>query len=100
MQPAASNPSTTRLTPWSAERVERHREAPLVGAAAPAAADRLELRELGVGELADLPQLGRVPLLLEPRDRLPDLADRPPLERERRGLDDGLVAEVHRAQPE
>src|SRR5439155_10452350 len=45
-----------------------------------------------------VPQLGAVAGVLEPMDRLPHLPDRPPLERERRRLDDRLVAVVERVK--
>ena len=102
MCPSASRPRTTRLSAWSSRRSSSSDIAKPRSdwPAAPAPAHRLELAQLGVGELAELAKLGRVALLLQARDRLPDLADRPALERERPGLDDRLVAQVHRPEPE
>src|SRR2546423_4388133 len=82
------------------EGVERHREASFGRAVPPAAADRVQLGDLGVGELAEILQARAEALLLESRDRLAHLADRAAVERERPRLDHRLVAEVERAQAE
>ena len=78
--------------------VERHREAALGLAAQPGAADALDLAPLLERQLARAHDARQVPALAQPRDRLPHLADRPALEREARGMDDRLVADVDRAQ--
>ena len=63
-------------------------------------AHRLELRQLRLGQLGELPQRRPVALLLEARHGLPNLADRAACEREGAGVHDSLVAEVERAQAE
>ena len=77
------------------ERVERHHEAALRLRAAPDCAHLVAQVGARVGGRED-PHL--VAALLEARHRLPDLADRPAVERERRGLDHCLVAVVERVQ--
>ncbi len=78
--------------------VERHREAALGLAAQPGAADALDLAPLLDRQLARAHHARRVPGLVQARDRLAHLADRPALEREARRVHDGLVAHVDRAQ--
>ena len=82
------------------DRVHRHREAALGRALAAALEHPLDLAQRVVVELRGLVQLGGVAGLGQAGDRLADLADRPALEGEAVELDDRLVAEVDRAQPE
>ena len=80
------------------ERVERHDEAPLRLVAPPQVREVLELTpELDV-DLARPQRFHAKTGALEPVHRLPDLPDRAAFERERRGLDHGLVAVVERMQ--
>ena len=78
--------------------VERHREAALRLAAQPRAADALDLAPLLERQLARAHDARGVAGLLQARDRLAHLADRPALEREARRMHDRLVADVDRAQ--
>src|SRR5439155_22979272 len=83
----------------SADRVERHGEPALGRAVEPRVRDALELLERRVVDLVEpVPGRGEA-LTLRARHRLAHLADRASFERERRRLDDRLVADVERAQP-
>ena len=66
---------------------------------APVVGDLLELEHDALVERPKLGEVGPVAGLFEARNGLPDLADRPALEREPLGVDDRLVADVERAQP-
>ena len=75
-----SRPSTTRLSPWSSRRsssrdIAKPRSASPAGASSgsPGRAPRVPARRV-----PPAPQLGRVALFLQSRDRLPDLPDRRP----------------------
>src|SRR5207244_3512258 len=81
------------------ERVECHHESALGRVAAPALRDCLELRPQAGIELAGTQDLRVITGALEPVHRLPHLADRPALERERRRVDHRLVAVVEGVQP-
>src|SRR6516165_4135208 len=80
------------------ERVHRHREAPLRRASPSALDNRLDLPDGVRIERPQPAQLRLVAGLAQPRDRLADLADRPPLEREPPELDDRLVPQIDRPQ--
>ena len=69
------------------ERAERHREATLRLGPAPRGGHRAELCGQRRVDVAREHAFGRVARALESIDRLPDLADRPPLQRERGNLD-------------
>ena len=84
----------------ASELLQRHREAALVGACAPGLGDALELGQRLVRDVGERLHPERVPGLLDPVDRLADLADRPAFERELRRLDDRLVAEIEAPQAE
>jgi hypothetical protein len=59
------------------QAVHRHREAPLGGAAPPAPADGVQLRQRGLRQLAHRPDLDRVARAHHAVDRLADLLDSP-----------------------
>ena len=80
--------------------VERHREAALGLAAQPEVVDAADLPSLLDGQIAGAQHDRPIPGLLQPRARLPHLADRAALERELSRQHDGLVADVERAQPD
>ena len=61
--------------------------------------DAFELAERALVELGQLGKLGRIAALLEPRDRLAHLPNRPAFEREAACLDDRFIADVEGAQP-
>jgi hypothetical protein len=65
----------------------------------PALGHAFELAERALVELGQLGKLGRIAALLEPRDRLAHLPNRPALEREAACLDDRFIADVEGAQP-
>lgn len=80
------------------EAVQRHREASVGPRAEPLGRHLLELRPLGGPDFFRAEQAGRVTRASEPVDRLPDLANRPALERELAWADDRLLADLERAQ--
>ena len=68
-------------------------------------ARRIEIKtkrtvEIVIADLADAKDVHAVAAPPEPRHRLAHLADRPPLQTEIGGADDGLVTEVQRAEAE
>jgi len=81
------------------ERVHRHRESALRGAGAPEPGHALELGERPCVERRKLLGTGDVACVLESADRLPDLPDRAPLEREALRLEHRLVSDVHGTKP-
>jgi hypothetical protein len=76
---AADHDETVAVV-FLAERVERHREAPFGAPRPPVSAHPVELRELRLVELGQIPKRGRVAARLESRDRLAHLPDRAALE--------------------
>ena len=76
------------------ERVERHHEPAGRGRTTPPACDRLELPAQVRGDLARMQHTRRVPRVPEPVNGLADLADRSPVQRERRRLQHRLVPVV------
>ena len=82
------------------ERLHRHREAALGGALATQLDHLFGLPDRVLVKRVQLVQLGLVSRLAETADGLADLADRAAFEREAVQLDDRLVAQVDRAQPE
>ncbi len=79
------------------ERVERHREAALGRVSTPRASNVLEALAHGGVELARTQCDCFEARIVQAMNGLPHLADRPALERERRGVHDGFVPVVERA---
>jgi hypothetical protein len=82
----------------ASERVHCHGEPTLARGSAPAGRNVVELSESCVVELRECAHLRGVAGLAEPVHGLSHLADRAAFERERRSVDDRLVADVDRAQ--
>src|SRR5438445_3401781 len=80
------------------QSVERHDEAAFRMWATPGTCEFLELTTEGRPDLAGPQHTRRVTGALEPVDGLAQLPDRTPAERERRSVDDSLVAVVTRMQ--
>ena len=99
--PAASCPTkkTASSAPGVKSVVERHHEPPLGLTAAPGGRDPLQLPAEVGADLAWPQDRDLVAGALDPVDRLPDLADFAPFEREGRRVDDSLIAVVERVQP-